>query len=46
GSWDVDQAIYHGDRLMKLADERDAFVIFGHSPVQWPDLKKAPEWFD
>ncbi|NEK24889.1 MBL fold metallo-hydrolase [Sulfitobacter sp. JBTF-M27] len=46
GSWDVDQAIYHGDRLMKLADKRDAFVIFGHSPEQWPNLKKAPEWFD
>ena len=46
GSWDVDQAIYHGDRLMKLAGKRDAFVIFGHSPEQWPDLKKAPDWFD
>ena len=46
GSWDVDQAIFHGDRLMQLAGERDAFVIFGHSPEQWPDLKKAPEWFD
>ena len=45
GSWDVDQAIHHGDRLMKLAAERDAFVIYGHSPTQWPDLRKAPEWF-
>ncbi len=45
GSWDVDQAILHGDRLMKLAADRDAFVIFGHSPEQWPMLKKAPHWF-
>ncbi len=45
GSWDVDQAIFHGDRLMKRAAERDAFVIFGHSPEQWPALKKAPDWF-
>ena len=45
GSWDVDQAIYHGDRLMALAAEREALVIYGHSPEQWPDLKKAPEWF-
>jgi N-acyl homoserine lactone hydrolase len=45
GSWDVAQAIHHGDRLMKLANERDAFVIFGHSPEQWPDLSKAPHWF-
>lgn len=46
GSWDVDLAIHHGDRLMKLAAERDALVIYGHSPEQWPDLKKAPDWFE
>lgn len=45
GSWDVDQAIFHGDRLMQLARDRDAFVIYGHSPEQWPYLKKAPHWF-
>lgn len=46
GSWDDDQAIFHGDRLMTLASERDAFVIYGHSPEQWPGLKKAPHWYD
>ena len=46
GSWDVDLAIQHGERLMKLATQRDAFVIYGHSPEQWPDLKKAPHWFE
>ena len=45
GSWDVDQAIHHGDRLMALANEHDALVIYGHSPEQWPTLKKAPDWF-
>jgi N-acyl homoserine lactone hydrolase len=45
GSWNVDQAIFHGDRLMAQAAERAALVIYGHSPEQWPDLKKAPEWF-
>ncbi|KIN63884.1 Metallo-beta-lactamase domain protein [Sulfitobacter noctilucicola] len=45
GSWDDDLAIHHGDRLMALAKARDAFVIFGHSPEQWPELKKAPHWF-
>lgn len=45
GSWDVTQAIFHGDRLMKLAAERNAMVIYGHSPEQWPTLKKAPDWF-
>ncbi len=46
GSWDVEQAIHHGDRLMKLAAERDALVIYGHSPEQWRDLRKAPDWFE
>ena len=45
GSWDVAQAIYHGDRLMALAQARDATVIYGHSPEQWPTLLKAPDWF-
>lgn len=45
GSWDEEQAIFHGDRLMALAQEKDAFIIYGHGPEQWPDLKKAPEWF-
>ncbi|MBD3665364.1 MBL fold metallo-hydrolase [Sulfitobacter aestuariivivens] len=45
GSWDVAQAIHHGDRLLKLAAERDALIIYGHSPEQWPDLRKAPLFF-
>ena len=45
GSWDVALAIHHGARLIRLAAERHALVIFGHSPQQWPDLRKAPEWF-
>ena len=45
GSWDVPLAIHHGARLMSLAHEKDAYVIFGHSPQQWPNLRKAPEWF-
>lgn len=46
GSWDVAQAIFHGDRLMKHAQQQDALVIYGHSPEQWPTLKKAPYWFE
>ena len=45
GSWDVPLAIHHGARLMELARARGAEVIFGHSPQQWPVLRKAPEWF-
>lgn len=46
GSWDVQSAIHHGARLMALAAQRDATVIYGHSPEQWPELKKAPHWFE
>jgi N-acyl homoserine lactone hydrolase len=45
GSWDVPLAVHHGARLMGLARERDAQVIYGHSPQQWPSLLKAPDWF-
>jgi len=43
GSWDEPKAIASGERLMKLAEETDAFVIYGHSPEQWPTLKKSPD---
>ena len=46
GSWNEPLANYHGERLMELAEERKALVIFGHCPVQWPELKKAPQWFE
>ncbi len=45
GSWDVDLAIHHSARLMALAAARDAQIIFGHSPEDWPTLRKAPDWF-
>ncbi|EKD61744.1 MAG: hypothetical protein ACD_54C00118G0002 [uncultured bacterium] len=37
--------VHHGARLMRLAQDRDALVIFGHSPQQWPGLHQAPAWF-
>ena len=43
GSWDEAEAQASGARLMALAQERGAFVIYGHSPEQWPELRKAPE---
>jgi N-acyl homoserine lactone hydrolase len=46
GWWDEAAAIASADRLMKLAAQRDAFVIYGHSPEQWPELKKAPDGYD
>jgi len=43
GSWDESQAIASAARLMRLAKEADAFVIYGHSPEQWPTLRKSPD---
>ncbi|WP_298921971.1 MBL fold metallo-hydrolase [uncultured Roseobacter sp.] len=45
GSWNEDLAIKHGARLMQIATDQKAKVIFGHSPEQWPTLRKAPEWY-
>jgi N-acyl homoserine lactone hydrolase len=39
-------ALASAARLMRLAEERDAFVIFGHGPDQWPSLRKAPDFYD
>ena len=33
-------------RLLRMAGERDALVIYGHSPEQWPQLRKAPAFYD
>lgn len=46
GSWDETRAIENGARLMEMAAEQKAKVIFGHSPEQWPTLRKAPAWYD
>jgi N-acyl homoserine lactone hydrolase len=39
-------ALRSARRLMRLASERDAFVIYGHGPEQWPTLRKAPAFYD
>jgi N-acyl homoserine lactone hydrolase len=43
GSWNEAKAIASADRLMRLAKETSAFIIYGHSPEQWPKLKKSPD---
>ena len=42
GSWNVPLAIHHGQRLLTLAAETNALVLYGHDPGQGPDLRKAP----
>lgn len=43
---DPQTALQSATRLMTLAAERDALVIYGHSPEQWPTLRKAPAFYD
>ncbi len=45
GSWDVPLAVHHGNRLLDLAQDRDAFIIYGHCPEQWKQLRRAPDGY-
>ncbi len=42
---DPQAAIESADRLMSLAAETAALVIYGHCPAQWPGLRKAPDLY-
>ena len=42
-STNPEEALATAHRILKLAKDRDAFVIYGHGPEQWKELKKAPE---
>ncbi|MFK7800513.1 MAG: N-acyl homoserine lactonase family protein [Anaerolineae bacterium] len=46
GAWDPAMAQRSADKLMDIAEEEQAFVIYGHDPQQWPTLKKAPEFYN
>ena len=43
GSWNEELAQKSGARLMALAEELDATIIYGHCPEQWPVLRKTPD---
>ncbi len=45
GSWDEAAALTSAKRIMAMAKDHDAFVIYGHCPEQWKTLKKAPEGY-
>ncbi|MEZ5778048.1 MAG: N-acyl homoserine lactonase family protein [Paracoccaceae bacterium] len=46
GSADPARARESAARLMALAEQSGAFVIYGHWPEQWPELRKAPQTYD
>lgn len=37
-----EQALASAHRILSLAKEKDAYVIYGHGPEQWKELRKAP----
>lgn len=45
GSMDEALAMASAARLMAKAAEQGAFVIYGHDPAQWTELRKAPDLY-
>ncbi len=45
GAWDETRARHSAERLLALAAEEQAMIIYGHDPVQWPTLRKAPDYY-
>jgi N-acyl homoserine lactone hydrolase len=45
GAWNADLADHHARRLIRRAAQDRALLIYGHSPSQWPELRKAPDWY-
>ncbi len=45
GAWDEKLAQRSGERLMDIAKKEQAMIIYGHDPVQWDTLRKAPEFY-
>ncbi len=42
----IEDAVNSVRRLRRLAWRRNAIVVGGHDPVQWPTLKRHPEFYD
>jgi N-acyl homoserine lactone hydrolase len=45
GAWDPLLARHQAERLLALAQQEQALVIYGHDPAQWPELRKAPFFY-
>ena len=43
---DPAQAIASANRILDLAKAHNAYVIYGHGPEQWKELKKAPDLYN
>lgn len=45
-AWDERLVRESAKRLVRIAEDEHAQLVYGHSPTQWPVLKKAPEFYD
>jgi N-acyl homoserine lactone hydrolase len=45
GAWDERRAAESAARLLALASEEGAWIVYGHDPAQWPKLRKAPAYY-
>lgn len=45
GAWNPAQAQASAERLMAIAKREQAWLIYGHDPAQWNELRKAPEFY-
>ncbi len=45
GVWDSAVARQSADQLFTLQAGHKAMMIYGHDPVQWPELRKAPAFY-
>jgi len=46
GAWNQAQARASAERLMAVAEREQAWVIYGHDPAQWDELRKAPAFYE
>jgi N-acyl homoserine lactone hydrolase len=46
GAWDEELTRTSARRVLDIAEREGAWLVFGHDPEQWPQLRKAPEWYE
>lgn len=45
GAWDEGAAEVSARRLLGIAEREGAWVVYGHDPEQWSELRKAPDGY-
>ena len=45
GAWDEDVARTSAERLLRIAEREQAFIIYGHDPAHRVSLRKVREFY-